>query len=233
MTSGKFIVFEGGDGCGKTTQARLLFSLLNENDISALFTREPGGTSGAEEIRKLLVTGETGRWDKMTETLLFFAARRDHVENLIKPCVDRGEWIICDRFSLSTYAYQGYGYGLPISYIEGLYKFSIGDFYPDFTFVYDIETELALERAKVRSESLNLNHKESEDRYERMSDTFHKNVRRGFIEMARKMEQKSAIINSHNSIKNIHDVTVAKVNDLYNLSLVPYTKEKIDTICSQ
>jgi len=232
MASGKFIVFEGGDGSGKTTQSRLLFSLLNDNDISTLFTREPGGTSGAEEIRNLLVTGETGRWDKMTETLLYFAARRDHVENLIKPSIDRGEWIICDRFSLSTYAYQGYGYGLPISYIEGLYKFSIGDFYPDFTLVYDIETELALERAKLRCAASNLKHKDTEDRYERMSDTFHKNVRRGFIEMGRKLENRGLIINSNNSIKNIHDVTIKKINELYNLSMTPYTQEKIDSICN-
>lgn len=236
MSAGKFITFEGGDGCGKTTQAKLLFNLLNEADISTLFTREPGGTEGAEDIRKLLVTGETGRWDKMTETLLYFAARRDHVLNLIKPSIERGEWIVCDRFTLSTFAYQGYGAGLSINYIEGLHKFSIGDFTPDFTIVYDIETEFALDRVKHRTDNENVNHAKPEDRYEKMSDPFHKNVRRGFLEMAKKLndelENRCAVINSNNSIKEIHDVTVKKINDVFKLSLIPYTKEKIDFLCN-
>ena len=96
---------------GKTTQAKLLFESLNNAGIPTIFTREPGGTEGAEEIRHLLVEGETGRWDKVTETILFFAARRDHVEKLIKPALKRGEWVVCDRFTDSTKAYQGYGEG--------------------------------------------------------------------------------------------------------------------------
>ncbi len=229
MSLGKFITFEGGDGCGKTTQARLLFELLNNNNVTAIFTREPGGTEGAEEIRKLLVTGETGKWEKMSETLLYFAARHDHIEKLIKPALKREEWVVCDRFSLSTMAYQGYGHGLPLNSINGLHKFAIGEFYPEITFVYDIDVTLSDERIASRNSAIQ---GELEDRYERMSSTFHRNVRRGFVELAHK-DRRCILINSGGSIKGIHHITVENLNARLGLKLIPFTETEITDILNK
>ncbi len=207
---GKFITFEGGDGCGKTTQARLLFETLNESGIPVLFTREPGGTDGAEEIRNLLVTGETGKWDRTTETLMFFAARHDHVEKLIKPALQRGEWVICDRFTDSTLAYQGYGHGVKLELIKGLHRLTLGDFQPDLTFIFDLDTELGIKRATARIKETS--DVEKEDRYERMGKIFHNNVRRGFLEIAKENSDRCFPINANDTISDLHIRVVSKVN---------------------
>ncbi|HVY12719.1 MAG TPA: dTMP kinase, partial [Alphaproteobacteria bacterium] len=120
MSSGLFITFEGGEGAGKTTQLRLLREKLEKAGKPVVATREPGGTPGAEALRKLLVNGDAFEWDALTETLLHFAARRDHIEKLIKPALDEGSAVLCDRFYDSTMAYQGYGQGLDLKIIETL-----------------------------------------------------------------------------------------------------------------
>src|SRR5512147_653413 len=112
MARARFITFEGGEGSGKTSHSRRLADWLKGRGFEVVLTREPGGTPGAEEIRKLLVEGEAARWEPMTEALLHFAARRDHVAKVIKPALARGAWVVCDRFADSTMAYQGYGHGL-------------------------------------------------------------------------------------------------------------------------
>ena len=127
---GKFITLEGGEGAGKSTQARLLADWLGEQGIAVGLTREPGGAPGAEEIRHLLVTGATGRWDPLTETLLHYAARREHMARFILPALDAGQWVICDRFIDSTLAYQGYGLGVDLAVIGKLRKTVLGDFTP-------------------------------------------------------------------------------------------------------
>src|SRR6185312_5158079 len=111
--TGRFITLEGGEGTGKSTQARRLAATLEERGLKCLVTREPGGSPGAEEIRKLLVSGEPGRWEALTETLLIFAARADHVARTIGPALLEGRFVICDRFTDSTYAYQGVGRDMP------------------------------------------------------------------------------------------------------------------------
>ena len=121
MLKGKFISFEGGEGTGKTTQIKLLSDSLNKVCINTHITREPGGSPGAEEIRHLLVDGPTTRWDAETETLLHFAARRDHVTKIILPTLESGDWILSDRFLDSTTAYQGYAQGIEIEMIEQLH----------------------------------------------------------------------------------------------------------------
>jgi len=108
----RFITLEGGEGTGKSTQAKRLAGALNKHGIKCIVTREPGGSRGAEAIRKLLVEGEQNRWDALTETLLIFAARADHIQRTIKPALASGQWVICDRFTDSTYAYQGAGRGM-------------------------------------------------------------------------------------------------------------------------
>jgi len=207
---GKFITVEGGEGSGKTTQAHLIFDALNNSGVPAILTREPGGTGGAESIRDLLVKGETGRWDRITETLLYFAARRDHVEKLIKPALERGEWVVCDRFTDSTKAYQGYGYGVQLELIDGLHKLTIGDFGPDLTLVFDIDVERGLHRSVSRDEKISEDKKE--DRYERMGDVFHKNVRRGFLEVAKANKGRCVVIDASDSIKEVHAEAVNIVN---------------------
>ena len=209
-TQGKFITFEGGEGSGKTTQSKMLFDALNKSGIPTIYTREPGGTDGAEAIRKLLVEGETGRWDKITETLLFFAARHDHVEKLIKPSLARGEWVICDRFTDSTLAYQGYGHGMSIEVINGMHKLTLGDFEPDATYIFDIDYEAGVKRARARED--NIVHKKKEDRYERMESIFHKNVRRGFLEIAKKNEERCEVLDASLSINEIHNALISRVN---------------------
>ena len=129
MKENFFITFEGGEGTGKSTQARLLADFLEKKGISCLLTREPGGSAGAEEIRNLVVKGEVGRWDVMTETLLMFAARRDHLVNVVWPALKEGKTVICDRFADSTMAYQGFGYaekGVGPQTVEQLYQIVVG-----------------------------------------------------------------------------------------------------------
>lgn len=214
---GKFITFEGGEGCGKTTQSKLLFDALNKAGIPTIYTREPGGTDGAETIRDLLVQGETGRWDKITETMLLFAARHDHVARLIKPALTRGEWVICDRFTDSTIAYQGYGEGMQIEIIKGLHKLTLGDFWPDLTFVFDIDYEVGVERAKTRE--ADNKHKKSEDRYERMEPIFHKNVRRGFLEIAKEDKDRCELIDASGSIEEIQKKITSLTNSHFQTKL--------------
>src|SRR5215472_1395036 len=122
MARGRFISVEGGEGAGKSTQVRLLTAALAAAGVVAFATREPGGSPGAEAIRRLLLDGESGRWDALGEALLLYAARRDHVSRLIEPALARGNWVVCDRFADSTVAYQGYGRGLPLADIMALHR---------------------------------------------------------------------------------------------------------------
>jgi dTMP kinase len=174
---GRFITLEGGEGAGKSTQQRLLAAWLRDGGREVVETREPGGSPGAEEIRALLVTGAAGRWDAMTEALLHFAARRDHLEKTVKPALARGAWVVCDRFADSTMAYQGYGHGLGREVVSRLYDIVVGDFRPDLTLVLDLPVDEGLARAGRRNGGQGGG---AEDRYERMDLAFHQRLRDGF-----------------------------------------------------
>jgi len=178
---GRFITFEGGEGAGKSTQIRLLAAALQAAGTEVCVTREPGGSPGAEQIRELLVTGETGRWDAMTELLLLYAARRDHVQRLIEPALARGCWVLCDRFADSTMAYQGYGHGLDLDRIAELHRLVLGDMKPDLTLVLDLAPEIGLARTRADGEA---ERRGSEDRFERMELAFHERMREGFHAIA-------------------------------------------------
>ena len=181
MSRGFFITFEGGEGTGKSTQCKQLASVLEEKGIPCLLTREPGGSPGAEEIRNLLVNGDKGRWDSLTEMLLFMAARRNHLMTRILPALQEGKVVICDRFLDSTLAYQGYGYGKnqeTINAINSVYHLIAGDFYPDLTIVLDIDPLVGLKRSCERAGN-------TEKRFESMDLSFHQNLRRGFLDLAR------------------------------------------------
>lgn len=196
LARGLFITFEGGEGAGKSTQVGLLATALQDRGIACVRTREPGGSPGAEDIRALLVHGETGRWDPISELLLHFAARHDHVVKVIEPALADGKWVICDRFTDSTMAYQGYGQGMDPAVVEELHRTAVGDLWPDTTFVLDISVTDGLQRTASRG---------GEDhRYERMGNEFHVKLREGFLEIARKNPGRCTVIDATQPIEAIH-----------------------------
>ena len=203
MTGGRFITLEGGEGAGKSTQTRLLANALASKGLQTITTREPGGTPGAEDIRDLLVQGEVGRWDPMSEALLHFAARRNHVSNVIDPALEAGQWVVCDRFTDSTIAYQGFGLGLGKTAIEALHRLAIGDLWPDLTVILDIPFSEGFERIAARSGDSH--------RYERMDDAFHERLRAGFLDIAKSEPQRCAVVDARDSIEGVHAAVLAIV----------------------
>ena len=193
---GHFISLEGGEGSGKSSQVALLRDAFSAASIPAIITREPGGgprggqkggKGGAESIRDLLVTGTDEKWHVITETLLFQAARVEHVERPIKPALSEGKTVISDRFMDSTLVYQGIGRGLGMNYIEQLHLLTLGDFKPDLTLFIDIPPDLGLERAAKR--------KGNETRFESLSLDFHERVRQGFQALAAASPERIVTIN--------------------------------------
>jgi dTMP kinase len=188
MARGRFITLEGGEGSGKSTQAAFLAQDLQAAGLAVLATREPGGSPGAEQIRDLLVNGAVERWDPMTETLLLFAARRDHLVKSIWPALEAGRWVVCDRFADSTVAYQGFGLGLRQLNIRRIHRAAIGDFAPDLTLILDVPVEVGLARAEARGEG--------HHRYERMDVSFHERLRQGYREIARSDPERCVLIDA-------------------------------------
>ena len=184
--AGKFITFEGGEGSGKSTQLQLLDKALAAAGIAHVITREPGGSPGGEAIRKLLVSGDVDAWGAETETLLFNAARLDHVHTLIKPALAEGKTVICDRFVDSTLVYQGIGKGLSEEYIRMLHRLALGNFMPDLTIILDIDPAVGLKRAAAR--------KGSENRFESMDIDFHHRIRAGFLAIAGREPERCAVV---------------------------------------
>jgi len=187
----RFITLEGGEGAGKSTQARRLAAALEARGIASIVTREPGGSPGAEDIRKLLVNGEPGRWDALTETLLLFAARADHVAHAIRPALDAGKFVICDRFTDSTYAYQGVGRGTPRETIRRIESVVLEDFKPDMTLVLDLPSEAGLQRADTRGGV--------ETRFEKFDAEFHEKLRQAFLDIARRAPDRCTVIDASGS----------------------------------
>ncbi|HEV7959737.1 MAG TPA: dTMP kinase [Rhizomicrobium sp.] len=186
--AGRFITLEGGEGSGKSTQVKRLAAALDKSGIATLMTREPGGSPGAEEIRALLVHGAPGRWDPLSETLLLYAARADHVRRVIGPALLKDTWVISDRFTDSTYAYQGAGRGVPRETIRRIDSVVLDDFKPDFTLVLDLDVETGLKRAGVRGGA--------ETRFENFDREFHQRLRQAFIEIAKRHPDRCALIDA-------------------------------------
>jgi dTMP kinase len=203
MTKGKFITFEGGEGTGKSTQCQLLAEYLRLKGHSVIITREPGGTDGAELIRALLVSGDVNRWSGITEALLLNAARVDHWEKVIKPALDSGTWVICDRFADSTIAYQGYGRGLDIDFLRNLHESVLPGVWPDLTFIFDLDPEIGISRALSRHTS--------EIRFEKLDISFHKNMRSGYLEIARSFPERCRIIDASQDIQTVHGQIVQNI----------------------
>lgn len=196
INKGTFIVFEGGEGTGKTTQAKILQDQLNTNNILTILTREPGGTKESEEIRKILINGRINKWDGISETLLHYAARREHIKKKIIPELKKGTWIICDRFFHSTEAYQGAGHGVSADFLHTLKKAVCEDLVPDITFIFDQKVEKSIQRIKNRNEN---------NRYENFDINFHNRVRKYFKNLKNTTNNNCILINTDDTIKNISD----------------------------
>ncbi|MDX2113569.1 MAG: dTMP kinase [Alphaproteobacteria bacterium] len=193
--AGQFITLEGGEGCGKTTQIKLLAEALAAAGRSITITREPGGSAGAEKIRELLVTGEADRWDSLTETLLFYAARTDHLARTVRPALAQGNIVICDRFSDSTRVYQGIGKGVSSQFIDTLRTLTLGNFAPSLTLILDVSPETGLARASAR--------RGSEMRFEQLSLDFHQRVREGFLAIARAEPARCVLVDASKTVEEV------------------------------
>ena len=188
MRHGRFITFEGIDGSGKSTQARLLAAFLKAKGADVVLTREPGGSPGAEEIRRLLVEGAPDRWSAETEILLFTAARRDHLEKTIGPALERGATVISDRYADSTRVYQGAARGELRTLVDTLHDTVIKR-EPDLTFVIDMDPSEALSRGLAR--------KSGEDRFEDMGESFQQRLRDGFHALVKDNPERCHLVDGH------------------------------------
>ena len=213
MARGRFITIEGGEGAGKSTQVALLAAALERSGIAALATREPGGSAGAEAIRRLLLEGEGARWDAREEALLLVAARRDHVNRLIMPALARGVWVVSDRFADSTIAYQGYGGGLAAADIAALHRFALGDFTPDLTLILDLPAAAGLARAAARSVAA--------DRFERLDPSFHDRLREGFRAIAAAEPGRCVLIDASGAPDAVHRAVTGAVAQRLRVALGP------------
>ncbi|WP_428682407.1 dTMP kinase [Reyranella sp.] len=194
-TQGRFITLEGGEGAGKSTQVSRLKQWIETRGHECIATREPGGAPGAEMVRKLLVEGPAERWDGVTEALLHFAARREHLRTTVLPAIARGAWVVSDRFADSTMAYQGYGHGIDRAILGTLYDITVGAFRPDLTLILDLPVEAGLARAASR--------RGKETRYESLPLDFHERVRAGFLDIAAADPERCTVIDATAGIDDI------------------------------
>ena len=181
MTRGKFITFEGGEGCGKSTQVKRLKEALEREGVEVVLTREPGGTWLSEEIRHLIKDQATDAPCDRSELLLFLAARAQLVRNVIRPALAAGKWVLSDRFSDSTLAYQGYGRGLPVDELRQMNDFACEGLRPDLTLLLDVTPETAQARMRRREAATNT----AADRIEKAGEDFHARLHAGFAELAK------------------------------------------------
>ncbi len=204
MTPGKLIAFEGGEGCGKSTQARLLNDYLLEAGQSAIATREPGGTPGAEAIRRLLLEPPGDGWHVESEALLFAAARSDHVARLIGPALAEGRWVVCDRFIDSSRAYQGGAGTMDDTTILNLHSIGSGGLRPDLTILLTIPDGMAAERLALRDGGFH-------DAIGGRSAAYHANVARSFRSFAKDEPKRFTIVDGSQTIEKVHGDIVAAV----------------------
>lgn len=199
MTRGRFITFEGGEGAGKSTQVRRLVARLRDEGREVLATREPGGSPGAEAIRNLVLTGSADRWSPATETLLMYGARRDHIERTILPALERGAWVVCDRFADSTRAYQGGAGGVDRGLIAALEQHILADVQPNLTLVFDLPVDVGLTRAEAFAKADG----HAETRFESKGLAFHERLRAAFLDIAHAEPARCVIIDASASIEEV------------------------------
>lgn len=204
--NGRFIVLEGGEGGGKGTQARKLTSFLQERyRVNIVHTREPGGTPNAEKIRSELLKGASDKWDGLSELLLVMAARRDHMRRVIQPALARGDWVLSERFVLSTYVYQGVLRGVESQRIDRLYQWISGGLKPDITIILDVDPRIGVPRTKQESLFDGI----SADRFEMMDWAFHDHVRAAYLNLAR--DHGYPVIDASQSVSDVFEKITASI----------------------
>ena len=214
--NGHFITFEGGEGCGKSTQLRLLQEYLQSIGIDVVATKEPGGTEVGLDLRRILVTGDKDKMDATAEALLYYADRRIHMTKKVWPALAKGQWVLSDRFADSTVAYQYYGYNKKIDKVtlDNLYKLAVGEFAPNLTFILDIDVEVGLARSFAKASGMS----EKEIRHESRGTEFHNNLRQGFLEIAKENPHRCVVLNADKSIEELHKEIVTIVNERFRLA---------------
>lgn len=215
MTSqrGVFISFEGGEGCGKTTQRNRLGETLKARGLDVVITRELGGTEGAELLRPVVQGGDVGRWDALSEALLIYGARHDHTEKLIKPSVASGKWVLSDRFYDTTTVYQGYAGGLGMDVLDNIRRTALGDFAPDLTLVFDIDPVRGLERAMADAATRPVDN----TRFERKGLEFHQKVRAGFLDILKNNPQRCVLIDAQGTMDEVQQRVWAAISQRYDI----------------
>jgi len=207
MMRGQFISFEGGEGAGKTTQADKLIVALGKAGIECVLTREPGGSFGAEKIRELVLHGTSDRWSGMTELLLMYAARLDHVEKLIRPALERGAWVLSDRFADSSMAYQGIARGLGMEKVRALHDVVMEGFGPDLTIVFDIDPVMSQRRVETRGETLT--------RFDTETMDFHNSLRNAFKTIADSEPERIVVVEADHPRDVVHTRILHAITQKY------------------
>jgi dTMP kinase len=212
MARGRFITLEGGEGAGKSTQITLLAQSFTNAWLSAITTREPGGSVGGEAIRGLVVSGAADKWHPTTESLLFMAARFDHLETKIKPALAKGEWVLCDRFYDSTTIYQGIAKNVGTTWLDGLYRQLFANTAPDLTLLLDLPPSVGLARTNTRGNT-------AESRFEGMDISFHESLRTGFLSLAKANPSRIQTVDATQDAATVHAAIIAAVNVRFGLAL--------------
>jgi dTMP kinase len=205
MIRGKFITLEGGEGVGKTTNLKFIKHYLEQHNISVVTTREPGGTPLAEKIRQLLLDNDSEAVSETAELLLIFAARAQHIKHVIEPALAEGTWVICDRFTDATYAYQGGGRNMRVSTIESLENWVQGALRPDLTILLDAPVEIGLERARLRS---------AFDRFESEKTNFFEQVRRAYLLQLELNPQRIKLIKANQPLIDVQKALIDLIQPL-------------------
>ena len=213
--AGNFITFEGGEGTGKSTQIRLLYQYLKQKGKDVLATKEPGGTEIGAEIRRMLVCGDKDKLDAVAEALLYFVDRRVHLVQKIWPALDKGTWVLSDRFADSTFAYQCYGYDGRVSkeMLACLYQIAVGDFEPDLTIILDIDPKIGLARSFKKAEGM----VNKETRIEKQGLAWHERLRHGFLKIAEDNSDRCVVLDANKSIDDLHNDIVGLVSQRFGL----------------
>lgn len=208
VMQGLFITFEGIEGCGKTSQTKLLNDYLTASGHDVIMTREPGGTPISEAIRELLLSNDSVNMHPHTELLLYLASRAQHVAEIMKPALEKGRVVICDRFADSTFVYQCFVRGINKEIVEIMNNFAVGDIHPDVTFVLDVEPEEGLKRAMLRNQK----NSRGQDRIESESIDFHNRVREGYLKLAQEYPERVYLIKTDKDKTEVHE-EIKKVVD--------------------
>ena len=208
---GKFITLEGGEGCGKSTQIRLLAQYFDRKGIDFVLTKEPGSTDEGKILRELLVTGDKDKFDAVSECLLYYADRRCNLTKVVWPALESGKLVISDRFADSTEAYQYYGYNGRVdrNVLQNLYKIVAGDFKPNLTIILDIDPETGMRRSYEKAETMAV----KELRFESKKIDFHNNLRKGFLEIAKREPERCVVLNADTSVEELHKKIVAVIEE--------------------